>query len=192
MNQFSAGYNRIFNYITSQGSYSCYSQALGIPGANLGGESCGLTSTQMDGSYWSLGDRGYSPFQGGTNVFSYSDSLDMVRGNHDINIGLGFRANQMNVLAEGFADGYWIYSGAWSFEPEADFLLGLPSLAIHDQTFNGDVTGRRWKLIRPYVQDDWRISKNLTVNLGLAWALVTPLTEAANRQADFNPATVSS
>jgi hypothetical protein len=189
VNQINGGYNRIFNYITSQGTGSCLASKIGIPGANLGGVSCGLTSTQLDGGYWSLGDRGYSPFQGGTNVFSVSDSLDMVRGNHDIKIGMGFRANQMNVLTEAFGDGYWIYSGLWSNEPAADLLLGLPSLAIHDQTFNGTTTGRRWKLYRPYVEDSWRVSKDLTLNLGLAWALVTPITEAHNRQADFDPAT---
>jgi len=188
VNQVSGGYNRIFDYITSQGTGSCEAQTLGIPGANLGGTSCGLTSTQMDGGYWSLGDRGFSPFQGGTNVFSISDSLDMIRGNHDIKVGGGIRANQMNVLTEGFQDGYWIYTGFWAGEPMADLLLGLPSLAIHDQTFNGDVTGRRWKLFRPFVEDDWRVTKDLTLNLGVAWALVTPVTEAHNRQANFNPA----
>ncbi len=160
VNQISGGYNRIFDYITSQGTGSCLAQAFGIPGANLGGVSCGLTSTQLDGGYWSLGDRGYSPFQGGTNVFSVSDSLDMVRGNHDVKVGFGVRANQMNVLTEAFGDGYWIYSGAWTGEPAADLLLGLPSLAIHDQTFGGTTTGRRWKLFRPFVQDDWRVSKD--------------------------------
>jgi hypothetical protein len=188
INQLSAGYNRIFDYISSQGTGSCEANSIGIPGANLGGVSCGLTSIQMDGGYWSLGDRGYSPFQGGTNVFSIADSFDMIRGDHDIKIGASVRANQMNVLASGFQDGYWIFTGLWANEPMADLLLGLPSLAIHDQTFNGDVTGRRWKLFRPFVQDDWRISKNLTLNLGLAWAFVTPITEAHNRQADFNPA----
>jgi hypothetical protein len=188
VNQISAGYNRIFNYITSQGTGSCAARALGIPGANLGGTSCGLTSTQLDGGYWSLGDRGFSPFIGGTNVFSVSDTLDMVRGRHNVKVGMAIRANQMNVKTQGFQDGYWIFTGLWTGEPEADLLQGLPSLAIHDQTFNGDVTGRRWKLFRPFVQDDWRLGKNLTINMGIAWALVTPIGEAANRQADFNPA----
>lgn len=188
VNQVLVGYNRIFDYISSQGTGSCAAQAIGIPGANLGGVSCGLTSVQMDGGYWSLGDRGYSPFQGGTNVFTASDSLDLIRGAHEIKAGMQFRANQMNVLTEGFQDGYWIFTGLWGGDAEADLLLGLPSLAIHDQTFDGNVTGRRWKLYRPFVEDSWRASKNLTVNVGVAWALVTPVTEAHNRQADFNPA----
>jgi len=148
-----------------------------------------------------LGDRGFAPFVGGTNVFSLNDSLDMIRGKHDIKVGLGIRANQMNVRTEGFQDGYWILLGGWTSSPfttvggvasgtpgnpEADFLLGLPSIAIHDQTFDGSTTGRRWKTFRPYAQDDWRISRNLTVNLGLAWNLTSPISEVANRQANFD------
>ena len=64
VNQISAGFNRIFDYITSQGTGSCAAQALGIPGANLGGGSCGLTSVEMEGAYWSLGDRGYYAIRG--------------------------------------------------------------------------------------------------------------------------------
>ena len=199
VNQIYGGYNRIFNYITSQGSGSCLAAQFGIPGANLGcadgstckGDiiSCGLTSTQVSGGYYSLGDRGFAPFTGGTNVFSIGDSFNMILGKHDIKMGGDIRAMQMNVRTNGFQDGYWILTGLWSnFNPIADLALGLPSLAIHDQTFLGDTTGRRWKIFRPYVQDDWRATKDLTVNLGLAWDITTPIAEVAGRQADFNPA----
>jgi hypothetical protein len=199
VNQISGGYNRIFDYISSQGTGSCEGAIIGIPGANLNcnasnvcapnGISCGLTSTQFDGGFWALGDRGFAPFIGGTNVFSLNDSLDMIRGKHDIKVGLGIRANQMNVRTEGFQDGFWTVTGLWTGNAEADFLLGLTSLAIHDQTFFGSTTGRRWKTFRPYAQDDWRVTRNLTINIGLAWNLTSPISEVANRQADFNPFT---
>lgn len=215
VNQASFGYNRIFNYIDSQGTGTCASSTLvpgGIPGANLGcapggstctsgAYSCGLVSVLMVGGYWSLGDRGYTPFQGGTNIFSFNDSLDLIRGKHDFKVGMGIRANQMNVGAEAFQDGFWIPGVAGNFSgftnattsipgnPAADVLMGLLGLSEHDQTFNGPVSGRRWKIFRPFVQDDWRITKDLTLNLGIAWDLTTPISEADGRLANYLPDT---
>jgi hypothetical protein len=214
VNQISGGFNRIFNHILSFGDRSCEAAKLGIPGANLdsscsslpGGApsglsqsttdcvSCGLSATIVGGPYWGLGDRGFAPFQGGTNVFMIADSLDMIRGKHNIRVGGQVRAHQMNVLTNAFQDGFFVFTNLWTNngptfqggDNAADFLLGLNSLAIHDQTFRGATTGRRWKLFRPYAQDDWRVTPNLTLNLGLAWALTTPITEAQGRQANFD------
>jgi hypothetical protein len=211
VNQASFGYNRIFDYIASLGNGTCASANLvpgGIPNANLGcsdgtctpgAYSCGLVSTIVAGGYWALGDRGYSPFQGGTNIFSFRDSLDLILHKHDLKMGIDFRGNQMNVGTEAFQDGFWIIGNGGTFtglssanvggNPEADFLLGITGLAIHDQTFDGSVTGRRWKIYRPFVEDDWRVTSSLTLNLGLAWDMTTPVTEVDGRLANYVPAT---
>ena len=210
INTAAIGYNRIFDYIDSQDSGTCASAALGIPNANLGcpgggskcipgSYSCGLVSTIVAGGYWALGDRGYSPFQGGTDIFSFRDSLDLVRGKHEFKVGIDLRANQMNVGTEAFQDGFWIIGNGGNFSglnsaningnPEADLLLGITGLAIHDQTFDGAVTGRRWKIYRPFVEDDWRVSPSLTLNLGVAYAMTTPITEEGGRLANYVPAT---
>ena len=207
INQASFGFNRIFNHILSFGDKSCESAILGIQGANLASHcssltgyptslnqatkdciSCGLSSTQLTG-YWSLGDRGFAPFQGGTNVYTFSDTLALNRGKHDVRVGFSLRANQMNVLTNGFQDGFFLFfggGGSFTGDNAADLLLGQPGGALHDQTFLGATTGRRWKVFRPFVQDDWRVTRDLTVNIGLAWALATPETEAEGRQANFN------
>ena len=89
----SVGFNRIFNHIKSFGDSTCEAANLGIQGADLDSNCSGVTAPasliavnqglhelwpEFDpdvGGYWSLGDRGFAPFQGGTNVYSVSDTL---------------------------------------------------------------------------------------------------------------------
>ena len=100
INQITGGYNRDFNYITSYGDGTNESSKLGIPGANLGTyPSSGLTQISIAGIN-PLGDRGYSPFQGGTNIFHYWDSLTVIHGAHTLDLGFDFRAMQENTLGD--------------------------------------------------------------------------------------------
>ena len=205
INQVNLGYNRIFNHILSFGTGSCEAAIIGIPGADLGAKcapitgyptslnqsskdciSCGMTSFLMS-NYFAIGDRGYAPYQGGTNVYSVSDTLELIRGKHDIRFGATFRANQMNVRNNAFQDGFVVENAGLTGDDAADLLLGGTGIfAAHDQTFLGGTVGRRWKLFRPFVQDNWRVTNNLTLNIGVAWALATPQTEVQNRQSDFD------
>ena len=216
INQVSVGYNRIFNHINSFATGTCAAAeiplptgtgktGIGIPGADLGAAcdsitgypsslnqstkdcvSCGLTNFDMS-SYFSIGDRGYAPYQGGTNVYSVSDTLHLIRGKHDIAVGMTFRANEMNVRNNSFQDGFIVNVGLGTGDNIGDLLLGAMGVfAAHDQTFLGATTGRRYKLFRPFVQDNWRVTPNLTMNIGLGWALVTPETEVENRQALYD------
>ena len=208
LNQATVGYDRIFNYIASLGDFTCGAATFGIPNADLGCSSTGtplpggsysqgVPSTEVLGGYWSLGDRGYSPFQGGTNIYSFKDDLDLIRGKHEIHAGIDLRANQMNVGTEEFSDGFWIVglfgdftsAGVAPGNGEADLLMGMTGLGVHDQTYGGAVTGRRWKIVRPFVEDDWRVTPSLTLNLGLAWDLTTPETEIHDRMSDYIPQT---
>jgi hypothetical protein len=201
INQITAGFNRIFNHILSVGNGTCEAANIGILGSDLNTKcanspagfvnqstkdcmSCGMASTLMN-NYWALGDRGFTPFQGGTNVYSISDTFTMIRGKHEVLIGGGFRDQQMNVETNAFQDGLFINFGLTG-DATADLLLGQLGGGVHDQTFAGATTGRRWKLFRPFVEDNWRVTNDVTLNLGLAWALVTPITEDANRQANFD------
>jgi hypothetical protein len=205
INQLNVGYNRIFNHILSFGTGTCEGALIGIPGANLASKcdsitgypaslnqasqecvSCGMMSFLMS-AYFAVGDRGFAPYQGGTNVYSVSDTLDVIRGKHNIRFGAVFRANQMNIRNNAFQDGFSVQNGTLTGDDIGDVLLGgMGVFAAHDQTFLGATTGRRWKLVRPFVQDDWRVTSNLTLNLGFAWALATPEIEVGNRQADFD------
>ena len=209
INQFTAGYNRIFNHILSFGTGTCEAAKIGIPGADLGSAcdsvtgypaslnqsakdciGCGMTSFQLS-TYFSVGDRAYAPYQGGTNVYSLSDTLDLIRGKHDIRFGLVYRAEEMNVRNNAFQDGYVSFTSSTTGDQIADILLGsMGGFAAHDQTFLGGTSGRRWKLFRPFVEDTWRVTPNLTASLGLAWSLATPTTEVENRQANFDVPTL--
>src|SRR5580700_2865155 len=202
INQFTAGYNRIFDHIISIGDGSNWSDQLGIPNANLGTYfSSGFLNTQFNEGYWGLGDRGFSPIQDGTNVFHYSDDFEWVHGAHSFSMGMGVRFFQLNELGDSFPMGEMSFDNLFTAgflngslnsatgNPIASFLLGIPAGGEHDNEFAGSISGRRWKEFRPYFQDSWRMRPNLTVQLGLAWNYTTPTVEAQNRYSNFDFAT---
>ncbi len=199
VNQFTAGYNRVYNYITSFGYGSNKARELGIPGANLGTDETSSLTRMTFQNFVGIGDRGFSPFQGGTDVYHYSDTLTMVRGNHTFNTGGTFRAMQLNLLGDTALAGQFAFTpfftsgfnaagalnGATGYSL-ASLLLGLPASGGRNDQLEGSVKGRRWKEFRGFIDDSWRMSDALTLTMGLAYMVTTPQSEAHDRFANFD------
>jgi hypothetical protein len=179
INQFTAGYNRVFNYITSFGYLSNKSTELGIPGANLGTDETSSLTRMTFQNFVGIGDRGFSPFQGGTNVFHYADTITKVKGSHTLNGGLSTRFMQLNLLGDTALAGQFAFTrlftagftstgslNANTGNSIASLLLGLPSSGGRNDQLNGSTKGRRWKEYRGFIDDTWRVSNSLTMNLG--------------------------
>jgi hypothetical protein len=137
---------------------------------------------------------GSSGFYVGNNYIA-SGSVDWNRGSHNLKFGGEFWTQQMNshsgldVLSFGFSPTQTGIPGySWSNRVGlgfASFFLGEAERANKAVPF--DLYGRR-KYIAFFFQDDYRVNKSLTLNLGLRWEQTQPLSEKYGRWASFNPA----
>jgi hypothetical protein len=66
----------------------------------------------------------------------------------------------------------------------ASFTLGYPDYTLDAQA---QAYGIREAYFAPFLQDDWRISRKLTINMGLRWDIDVPYSEVQGREATFNP-----
>jgi len=123
-----------------------------------------------------LGDNNSIPFHTGDNTYQYVGSLTWTRGNHSVKTGASLIRRQMLYMQSGNGtDGLIYIDGSATGNYVTDFLLGAGS-GIARGTENVAQHLRNWEPYA-YVQDDWRVSRWLTLNLGARWELITPYTE---------------
>jgi hypothetical protein len=108
-----------------------------------------------------------------------SAELFLSRGRHSYTMGGGFRRQDVDVFSQQNARGGFSFTGGASGSDLADFLLGLPQTSAI--AFGNADKALRANGIDAYVNDDWRASATLTLNLGLRWEYEAPFTEARNR-----------
>ncbi len=138
------------------------------------------------------------------NPTSFNPKLNysMIKGRHSIKFGYEFLALRTEVLDINPLYGMDTYSGGFS-KPTAtecgctpasdattydlaDFYFGLPSQIAQGSNL---VTNLRQHVNSLYIQDDWRASSRLTLNLGLRYEYATPVWERDNLWSNFNPVT---
>lgn len=127
-------------------------------------------------------------------------TLTKVLGEHALKTGVDLRRNQASSLNPGYSSGSFTFGTNWLTQNStataqpfggslASFLLGLPVSGQFD--INASFTNRNYYAAL-FVQDDWRIRHNLTVNLGLRADHEAPVTEFHNRlTVGFDPAAIN-
>ncbi len=177
-----AGYLR-----TNNGSFPLnfgtnVSQKLGMPGVNVDPLDSGLSQVTFDdGSGATLGDDQFVPISDIDNTYQYSGMVTYTRGRQNIKIG----STLIRRLATEGQSNSGV--GTWAFPTLSDLLLGTSRVTTRINELN--VPHYRFWEPSVFVQDDWRVKKWLTLNLGVRYDVFTPLEEERNRISNFDPNT---
>ena len=176
------GFSRLVeSIIDADTAHGNLAEQLGIPGANAGGAP-GLTTISISGTT-GLGDNNGSVAKV-NNLIEIDQALSWVKGSHELKFGFNFLSTRFAFFTPPKPNGSFTFNGAYTGYGLADFLYGRPISSQIDVTKFFDL-----KRYRPsfYIQDNWRLTRKLSLNLGLRDDLVTPWKERHNRLAVFDP-----
>lgn len=150
----------------------------------------GITGVTIDGYFGGpglgrIGSPDFLPKFQRTNQLQFLNTLSWLRGDHAFKFGADVMAPMKNEYMDVPAvRGSVRFRNRFTGNPMADFLLGYVNDA---QISNVYVVEQRHWAASFFLQDDWRVSDKLSLNLGLRYDFITPALEAQNRQTNFVP-----
>ncbi len=173
-----------FGWLSASGGQASPNQAVdfarasGLQGVTTNALDMGYPQVSFGGLFSTIGDPTSFVSRENRSLELY-DNLLVDRGAHHVKLGaylfhLSF--NPVNPIA---ARGAFTFSGQWTGNAFADFLLGYPSagqLGIGRADEHGRTT---W--LHVYGQDDWKAASNLSINYGLRYEINGQMTDADNR-----------
>jgi hypothetical protein len=144
-----------------------------IPAISLGG----ITGTNYTANW--------VPWNNKADDYQIRDDISWVKGAHQLKFGFSWALYKKTQDVFADTQGQFSFNGFYSGYDFADFLLGYASGYSEDGVHDAG----QWNNISPaaYIQDNWRATKRLTLNLGLRWDGIPHTYEANNRYSDFYP-----
>ena len=207
INEFHVGYDHFIENVRS-----IYGDTMGIPAlygiagipqiANNGG----LPPTTITGIH-NMGVGNYTPTLESIHAVEFMDNVTKIHASHTFKVGFQGDSLAGDIIQPPSSRGNFTYNGQYSdvvnksrgYNGMADMLLTpfASTLPASDHPVSGDVGGldayngsnyaatddHRWYW-GTYFQDDWKITKSLTLNIGLRWDYFTPYAEVHGRQAN--------
>ena len=140
-------------------------------------------------SMTAFGDSSTLPLNDISNEFTHSASITYTRGQHTLKAGGNLTWYQQNTpgAVPGNRRGAFSFSGAFTGNAFADLLLGEPYQSQFTTGTGVQTERSTWQGY--YVNDDWKVSRSLTLNLGLRYEYDSPLVDVHDQKSTFWPIT---
>lgn len=203
VNEFHFGINHSEDNIVADEAYTYGLPAkYGIPGVAQNPGNGGLPIISI-GSLTELGVGGWTPTLETVKSVELADNVTKVYGSHSLKTGYQWDLLDGDLVQPGWGRGGFYYNGQFSTIPAigsnitalADALLIPQPSAVGGPDFQGGLYQANASNYAPanehryymgaYIQDDWKVTPKLTLNLGLRWDLTTPYAEDDGRQSNF-------
>jgi hypothetical protein len=184
LNEFRSGFDLRSSYTYSSGAGSDINQTIGLTGV-----APGFAPNVIVPGYTQMGTTTQQRFQIPTLTIPVIDHLTVIRGRHQFKFGAEYRYASDVDYWQGIAGGQVSFNTTATGNSLAALELGWVNSA---QIVNTLPLKPRADNYNAFVQDDWKVTPNLTVNLGLRWDLDEPRWEEYdNRQNGFNPTAIN-
>jgi hypothetical protein len=135
------------------------------------------------------------------NTWQYRDTVSWIKGRHSFKFGAEYRAYEQNQTFDFINSGYMQFTGDGTLGTYGITVPQIPGLGVNDPAVNDFANGfllffdqsnnakqgTRDKFFSAFAQDDIKVSRNLTLNLGLRYDYGNPIDEIHNRLAAFRP-----